>query len=75
VQVRKQGYALDLEETFLGIGCIAIPISLPVSSSAALTIRVPIERLQPDFIPEALEVLSNTAAAIANGVTRAETRT
>jgi IclR family KDG regulon transcriptional repressor len=75
VQVRKQGYGLDLQETFLGIGCIAIPISLAVSSSAALTIRVPIERLQPDFIPEALEVLSNTGAAIANGVMRAETRT
>lgn len=73
-QVRKQGYALDLQETFLGIGCIAIPIGLPASSSAALTIRVPVEPLQPGFIEEALEALSNTAAAIANGVMRAEAR-
>jgi DNA-binding IclR family transcriptional regulator len=74
-QVRKHGYALDLQETFLGIGCIAIPINLPGSTSAALTIRVPIERLEVDFIEEALDVLSNTAAAIANGVRRSEMRT
>jgi len=73
-QVRKRGYALDNQETFLGIGCIAIPIVIHESSIAALTLRMPIERLEPEFITQSLEVLSNTAAAIANGVTRAEPR-
>jgi IclR family transcriptional regulator, KDG regulon repressor len=73
--VRKQGYALDNQETFLGIGCIAIPITVRESPLAALTLRMPIERLEPEFITRSLELLLNTAAAIANGVTRTEPRT
>jgi DNA-binding IclR family transcriptional regulator len=74
-QVRKRGYGLDHQETFLGIGCIAIPIMIQDSTIAALTLRMQIERLEPKFITSSLEALSNTAAAIANGVTRAEVRT
>ena len=73
--VRKRGYALDDQETFLGIGCIAIPITVRESPLAALTLRMPIERLVPEFVNGSLEFLLNTGAAIANGVTRMETRT
>jgi DNA-binding IclR family transcriptional regulator len=73
-EVRKRGYALDHQESFLGMGCIAIPIVVDGSPIAALTVRMLIERLEPKFITSSLEVLSSTAAAIANGVTSTEFR-
>jgi IclR family KDG regulon transcriptional repressor len=69
---KKRGYAIDREEVFLGIGCIAVPIRVQGSPIAALTIRTLIDRLDPEFIKRSVEVLSTTAAALANGVTRAE---
>jgi IclR family transcriptional regulator, KDG regulon repressor len=68
---KKRGYALDREEVFLGIGCIAIPVKVHGSIIAALTIRTLIDRLEPEFISRSVEVLSTTAAALANGVSRA----
>lgn len=68
--VRARGYALDRQETFLDIGCIAIPIMINHAPIAALTIRMLIDRLKPEFIDKSLEDLRSTAAAISNGVAR-----
>ena len=46
-EVRKRGYALDRQETFLDIGCIAIPIVIRGAPIGSLTIRMLIERMQP----------------------------
>ena len=74
VDVRNRGYALDRQEAFLDIGCIAIPIMIRHAPIGALTIRMLIERLQPELIRRSLEVLQSTAGAISNSLTRADYR-
>jgi IclR family transcriptional regulator, KDG regulon repressor len=73
-EVRRRGYALDRQEAFLDIGCIAIPILIRNAPIGALTIRMLIERLRPEFIRRSLEDLQSTAAAISNGIARSDYR-
>jgi len=70
LEVRAHGYALDRQETFLDIGCIAIPIMISNVPMGALTLRMLFDRLKPEFIHKSLEDLRSTAAAISNGVAR-----
>ncbi|MFF5112869.1 IclR family transcriptional regulator [Streptosporangium sp. NPDC000509] len=65
--VRERGFALEVEETQLGFGSIAVPIAAygggPVS--AAVSVTVPVGRLVPRaLLPE----LRSTAAGIARGL-------
>jgi DNA-binding IclR family transcriptional regulator len=73
-EVRTRGYGLDRQEAFLDIGCIAIPILIRNVPIGALTIRMLIERLRPEFIRRSLEDLQSTAAAISNGIARSDYR-
>lgn len=71
-EAKRRGYAIDREEVFSGIGCLAVPITVQGLPMAALTIRTLIERLEPEFVTQSVEFLTSTAAALANGVIRAE---
>ncbi len=68
--VREHGYGLDREEVLPGIGCMAVPIVANGSQIGALSVHMAYERLQSDWISRAFEILSSTAASIANGVAR-----
>ncbi len=46
VEVRKLGYALDREETSLGLMCMAVPIKLPNKQLAAFSISGPTGRMK-----------------------------
>lgn len=63
--IRKQGYAIDNEESYPEIRCVAVP--LRDSSGhviAALSISGPASRLPLEKVPAHLPMLSRTSAAI-----------
>jgi IclR family transcriptional regulator, KDG regulon repressor len=57
-QVRREGYAVDEEESVLGIRCVAVPVRAEDGlTRAALSTSVPAFRLSKDEIPETASIL------------------
>lgn len=68
-KIRKQGYALDNEEAFPGIRCIAAPIRERGGNViAAISATVPAQRLESERIPKLIELIKETASLISGRV-------
>ena len=64
-KIRGQGYALDDEEAFPGIRCIAAPIRDPRGKViAAISATVPAQRLPAERSPELVELIVEAAFRI-----------
>jgi DNA-binding IclR family transcriptional regulator len=64
-KIRGQGYALDDEEAFPGIRCIAAPIRDPRGKVvAAISATVPAQRLPAERSPELVELIVEGASRI-----------
>lgn len=62
---RKRGYALDNEETYPGIRCIAVPIhDQRARIIAALSISAPSSRFSDEKVPSHYDLLRSTAKSI-----------
>jgi DNA-binding IclR family transcriptional regulator len=59
----KRGYAIDREENLLGVTCFAMAMRLGGTSSDAISVSVPLERLG-DREPEIVEALRKTKNSI-----------
>lgn len=66
-RVREQGYALDYEETLIGLCCVAAPVRDPAGSTvAAVSLSVPAYRFEPkqeaytDAVLEAAQRISES---------------
>ena len=56
--VRKRGWAEDVEETLLGLYCIAAPVFGPDKAPvAALSISAPAVRVTPGFRPKLARII------------------
>lgn len=53
-EVREQGYALDSEETEIGVRCIAVPVHGIHGNVAAMSISGPLARLSPEVYERVL---------------------
>ena len=63
--VLKRGYALDNEESYPGIRCIAVPVrDAPGRVFAALSLSAPISRFPRGRVPTLYRLLMRTAGAI-----------
>ena len=68
-KIRRQGYALDNEEAFPGIRCIAAPIRQRSGKVvAAISATVPAQRLGGDRVPELVKLIRETATLISGKV-------
>jgi IclR family KDG regulon transcriptional repressor len=68
-KIRRQGYALDNEEAFPGIRCIAAPIRERSGNVvAAISATVPAQRLARKRIPELIKMITETASRISGMV-------
>jgi len=68
-KIRRQGYALDNEEAFPGIRCIAAPIRKRSGEVvAAISATVPAQRLGSDRVPELVKLIRETATLISEKV-------
>ena len=64
-KVKKQGYALDLEELELGLICLAIPIYNPQGEViAAISASGPSSRFKPEKMEDYLDILGRGAAQL-----------
>ncbi len=64
-KIRRQGYALDNEEAFPGIRCIAAPIRERSGNVvAAISATVPAQRLGSERIPELIGMVMETASRV-----------
>ncbi len=78
-QARRQGYAENIDETALGLHCIAVPVGPPGRVAASITLCVPTGRMSatrkremlPDLLRAAREILASHAG---NGATAAPAR-
>jgi IclR family KDG regulon transcriptional repressor len=68
-QIRRQGYALDNEEAFPGIRCVAAPIRNQSGTVvAALSATVPAQRLGDERVSELAKLITETASRISVSV-------
>jgi IclR family KDG regulon transcriptional repressor len=68
-QIRGQGYALDNEEAFPGIRCVAAPIRNQSGTVvAALSATVPAQRLGDERVSELAKLITETASRISVSV-------
>jgi DNA-binding IclR family transcriptional regulator len=68
-RVRRQGYAVDNEETTLGARCVSVPIfDAHRFAVAALSISGPVTRIGWDQVPALAEAAKNAARAISAGM-------
>jgi DNA-binding IclR family transcriptional regulator len=65
-RVRRDGYAVDRQESYLGLVCLAVPVQDQMSGVvAALGISGPAARLGPKRFPQLAAALSRSASRIA----------
>jgi IclR family transcriptional regulator, KDG regulon repressor len=65
-RVRREGYAVDRQESYLGLVCLAVPVHHQVNGVvAALGISGPAARLEPKRFPQLAAALARSAARIA----------
>jgi DNA-binding IclR family transcriptional regulator len=62
--IRDRGYAVELEESDLGLGCVAVAVPGPSSLSDALSVTVPTARLDGDRVAELARLLVNARQMI-----------
>jgi len=63
--IRKQGYAVDNEETTLGARCVSAPIlGADREVLAALSVSGPVTRISPNQVPAVAQAVINAARAI-----------
>jgi IclR family acetate operon transcriptional repressor len=63
--IRKQGYAVDDEETTLGARCVSAPIlGADREVVAALSVSGPVTRISPAQVPALAGAVMNAARAI-----------
>jgi len=87
-ETRRRGYAENIDETALGLHCLAVPVGPPGRVAAALTLCVPSGRMSaarrremlPDLLGAALEIVSaprsgDRVSLPGNGGTRAPANT
>ena len=64
--VVKKGYALDRQETEMGINCIAVPLHLPsMRGAGAVGMSGPVHRFQGQALREKIAMNKETVARIA----------
>lgn len=67
--IRKQGYAVDDEETTLGARCVSAPILGPEREvMAALSVSGPVTRISPSQVPAVAQAVINAARAISHAM-------
>ena len=65
-RVRREGYAVDRQESYLGLVCLAVPVRDHVAGPvAALGISGPAARLEPKCFPQLAAALARAANRIA----------
>ena len=67
--IREQGFALDNEETFPGIRCVGAPIrDAGGGVVAAVSVTVPVQRMNDERVRELWRLVTNTARMISERV-------
>jgi DNA-binding IclR family transcriptional regulator len=61
---RERGYAVELQESDLGLGCVAVTVPGPAALSDALSITVPTVRLDGDRVEELARLLASARQMI-----------
>ena len=69
---RERGFALDDEETHIGVRCVAVPL-LGGPSTFALSVSGPAVRMTSELIQRAVPLLQAAARALVDDVTRVQT--
>ncbi len=64
-QVRADGYALDLEEAYVGVRCIGVAIDVPGWPVAAISLSLPLQRASISKLQEYAKPMKEAAAEIA----------
>lgn len=64
IEVKRTGFAEDLEELMVGVRCLAVPIVVRGSTIAALSTAIPASRFQPEGRIHYAKLLKATASAI-----------
>ncbi len=74
-QVIANGYAIDDEESLLGVRCLAVPIrGVDGQAVAGISISGPTSRITEDRLPDFAQALKTAAAAIASSAFSASLR-
>jgi IclR family KDG regulon transcriptional repressor len=72
-RIRKQGFALDNEETFPGIRCVGAPVrDARGKVIAAVSVTVPVQRMDDERVRELWRLVTNTARMISERVAKME---
>jgi DNA-binding IclR family transcriptional regulator len=66
-EIRNRGYAIDDEETALGLKCVAIVIELPGIGPAAISLSGPAADFTEATMPRFAAILKRTGAEIVDG--------
>ena len=64
-RIQEFGYGENIDETALGLHCIAVPVGPPGRVAAALTLCVPSGRMSSERVAEMLPDLCNAARSLA----------
>lgn len=65
-QIRTQGYALDLEEAYLGVRCVGVAIAAPNWPVVHISLSVPLQRAPIERLHELTKPLLAAAVEIEN---------
>jgi DNA-binding IclR family transcriptional regulator len=72
-EARRRGYAENIDETALGLHCLAVPVGPPGRVAAAITLCVPTGRMSAarrrEMLPDLLAAAQDIVPARANSVT------
>ena len=73
-EARSRGYAENVDETALGLHCLAVPVGPPGRVAAAITLCVPTGRMSAarrrEMLPDLLRAVREIVPAPANGSSR-----
>ena len=69
IRVRKQGFAIDNEETLMGIACVGAPVSDRNGQIvAALSISGPVEKILGKLYPQLVKDVVRAAGEISRNL-------
>jgi IclR family transcriptional regulator, KDG regulon repressor len=70
-EARRRGYAENIDETALGLHCLAVPVGPPGRVAAAVTLCVPSGRMSParrrEMLPDLVRAAREVVSAPGNG--------
>ena len=72
-QVRNTGSAFEVEEMEIGVQCVAVPVPSD-EVRLALSMSAPSARMSPEVSERAVELMRETAIAVAKDLTRQAAR-